>query len=154
CEEARCPNLAECWGHGTATLMLLGDTCTRACGFCAVKTGRPGAVDYGEPERVARTVRTLGLRHAVLTCVTRDDLADGGASIFMASIQRIRELCPGCAVETLISDLGGNWTALGQIMAARPDVLNHNTETVPRLYGRVRPKARYARSIELLRRAK
>jgi lipoyl synthase len=154
CEEARCPNLAECWGHGTATLMLLGDTCTRACGFCAVKTGRPAAVDEDEPERVAQAVRTMGLRHAVLTCVTRDDLPDGGAHIFAASIRRIRELCPGCAVETLISDLGGNWDALSAIMAARPDVLNHNTETVPRLYGRVRPRAQFARSLELLRRAK
>jgi lipoic acid synthetase len=154
CEEARCPNQAECWSHGTATLMLLGDTCTRACGFCAVATGRPGAVDLDEPQRVAETVRTLGLRHAVLTSVTRDDLPDGGASIFAESIRRIRALCPDTAVEALIPDFGGSWDALGLLMEARPDVLNHNTETVPRLYGRVRPRAAYARSLELLRRAK
>jgi lipoic acid synthetase len=154
CEEAHCPNIGECWQHGTATLMLLGDTCTRACGFCAVATGRPGEVDDDEPNRVARTVRALGLRHAVLTSVTRDDLPDGGAAIFAASIQRIRESSPGCAVEVLIPDLLGNWEALEMIVAAKPEVLNHNTETVPRLYGRVRPKAVYCRSLELLRRAK
>ncbi|MBM2811074.1 MAG: lipA [Chloroflexi bacterium] len=154
CEEAHCPNIGECWQHGTATLMLLGDTCTRACGFCAVATGRPGEVDDDEPNRVARTVRTLGLRHAVLTSVTRDDLPDGGAAIFAASIRRIRESSPGCAIEVLIPDLMGNWEALATIVAASPEVLNHNTETVPRLYGRVRPKAVYRRSLELLRHAK
>jgi lipoic acid synthetase len=153
CEEAHCPNIGECWEQGTATLLLLGDVCTRACGFCAIKTGRPEGVDPDEPERVAETVRELGLRHAVLTSVTRDDLPDGGASIFAAAITRIRETSPGCAVEVLIPDLQGNWTALATIMAARPDVLNHNLETVPRLYGRVRPKALYAQSMELLRRA-
>jgi len=154
CEEARCPNIGECWEQGTATLLLLGDVCTRACGFCAISTGRPKGLDLEEPERVARTVQQLDLRHAVLTSVTRDDLPDGGASIFAASIVRIRELHPGCAVEVLIPDLQGNWSALETIMAARPDVLNHNVETVPRLYGRVRPKAIYAQSLDLLRRAR
>ncbi len=154
CEEAHCPNIGECWEQGTATLLLLGDVCTRACGFCAIATGRPGEVDADEPERVAATVRDLGLRHAVLTSVTRDDLADGGASIFAASIRRIRELSPNCAVEVLIPDLQGNWSALEAIMEVAPDVLNHNLETVPRLYGRVRPKAVYEQSLELLRRAR
>jgi lipoic acid synthetase len=154
CEEAHCPNMGECWEQGTATLLLLGEVCTRACGFCAIATERPATVDLEEPERVARTVQTLGLRHAVLTSVTRDDLPDGGAAIFAASIHRIRELSPDCAVEVLIPDLLGNWSALATIMQARPEILNHNTETVPRLYGRVRPKAIYARSLELLRRAK
>jgi lipoic acid synthetase len=154
CEEAHCPNIGECWEQGTATLLLLGDICTRACGFCAIKTGRPAGLDLEEPERVARTVRELGLRHAVLTSVTRDDLPDGGASIFAGSINRIRETSPGCAVEVLIPDLQGDWAALATIMAARPDVLNHNLETVPRLYGRVRPKAIYTQSLELLRRGR
>jgi lipoic acid synthetase len=154
CEEAHCPNIGECWEQGTATVLLLGDVCTRACGFCAISTGRPEAVDSAEPERVARTVEQLGLRHAVLTSVTRDDLPDGGASIFAATIERIREASPGCAVEVLIPDLQGNWAALAAIMAARPEVLNHNLETVPRLYPRVRPRAVYERSLELLRRAK
>jgi lipoyl synthase len=154
CEEAHCPNMGECWEHGTATLLLLGEICTRACGFCAIATGRPNAVDDEEPERVARTVHTLGLRHAVLTSVTRDDLPDGGAAIFAASIRRIRELSPDCAVEVLIPDFLGNWDALGTVMAAQPEILNHNVESVPRLYGRVRPKAVYPRSLELLRRAK
>lgn len=154
CVEARCPNRAECWGQGTATLMLLGDTCTRACGFCAVATGRPQGLDLEEPERVARAVQALGLSHVVLTSVTRDDLADGGASIFAESTRRIRDLCPGCSIELLIPDLLGRWEALGTVMAARPEVLNHNLETVPRLYGRVRPRAIYGRSLELLQRAK
>ena len=153
CEEAHCPNIGECWEQGTATLLLLGDVCTRACGFCAIATGRPRTLDVEEPERVAETVRDLGLRHAVLTSVTRDDLPDGGAAIFAASIERIRAAAPECAVEVLIPDLQGNWQALATIMAAAPDVLNHNLETVPRLYGRVRPKAVYSRSLELLRRA-
>lgn len=154
CEEARCPNIGECWEHGTATLMLLGDVCTRACGFCAVATGRPHTLDLDEPERVARAVESLGLRHAVLTSVTRDDLPDGGASIFAESIRRIRERSPRCAVEVLIPDFQGDWNALRTVMDARPEILNHNTETVPRLYGRVRPKSVYARSLDLLRRAK
>ena len=154
CEEARCPNIGECWEAGTATFMLLGDTCTRACGFCAVATGRPGALDPAEPLRVAQTVRTLGLRHAVITSVNRDDLPDGGAAHFAATIRWVRRLNPGATVEVLIPDFQGDWDALAAVMAARPDVLNHNTETVPRLYRRVRPKARYERSLELLRRAK
>jgi lipoic acid synthetase len=154
CEEARCPNRGECWEDGTATFLLLGDVCTRACGFCNIATGRPGAVDRDEPERVAEAVAAMGLRHAVLTAVTRDDLADGGASIFAASMRAIRARCPGCTVELLIPDLGGDWEALDTVMAARPEILNHNVETVPRLYGRVRPKAVFPRSLELLRRAK
>lgn len=154
CEEAKCPNRAECWDQGTATLLLMGDVCTRACGFCAIATGRPGVLDVDEPARAARAVQTMGLRHAVLTSVTRDDVADGGAAIYAESIRRIREAQPGCSIEVLIPDLQGNWGALAVIMAAGPEILNHNIETVPRLYGRVRPKARYARSLELLRRAK
>ncbi len=154
CEEARCPNMGECWEQGTATFMLLGDVCTRACGFCSVTTGRPFAVDEAEPERVAQAVERLRLRHAVLTSVTRDDLPDGGAAIFAATIARIHAATPECSVEVLIPDLLGNWEALGAIMAARPEILNHNTETVPRLYRRVRPKAEYERSLELLERAK
>ena len=154
CEEARCPNMGECWEQGTATFMLLGDTCTRACGFCSVTTGRPLAVDPEEPARVADAAARLGLRHAVLTQVTRDDLPDGGAAIFAEAVERIHAAVPGCSVEVLISDLGGNWAALTRIMAARPEILNHNTETVPRLYRQVRPKAEYERSLELLERAK
>ena len=154
CEEAHCPNMGECWEQGTATLLLLGEICTRACGFCAIATGRPAGLDAQEPERVARTVHTLRLRHAVLTSVTRDDLPDGGAAIFAESIRRIRERSPDCAVEVLIPDLLGNWDALQTVMDAHPEILNHNVESVPRLYGRVRPKAVYARSIELLRRAR
>jgi lipoyl synthase len=154
CEEARCPNRAECWSQGTATLLLLGDVCTRACGFCNIATGRPDEVDTQEPERVARAVDAMGLRHAVLTSVTRDDLPDGGASIFAESIRAIRARRPECSVEVLIPDLQGNWDALATILAAEPRILNHNLETVPRLYGRVRPKAIYQQSLELLRRGK
>ena len=154
CEEAHCPNIGECWEAGTATFMILGDTCTRSCGFCAVKTGRPGALDKLEPMRVANAVREMGIRHAVVTSVNRDDEADGGAAIFAETIRRIRKLSPGTSVEVLIPDFMGNWEALATVMAARPEILNHNTETVPRLYSRVRPKARYERSRELLRRAK
>ena len=154
CEEARCPNIGECWEAGTATFMILGDICTRACAFCAVTSGRPQGLDLGEPLRVARVVRELGLRHAVITSVNRDDVPDGGAGIFAATIGAIRRRSPGTSVEVLIPDFLGNWEALATVMAARPDILNHNTETVPRLYRRVRPKARYERSLELLRRAK
>lgn len=154
CEEAHCPNRGECWEQGTATLLLLGDVCTRACGFCAIATGKPAGLDTEEPLRVARAVQAMGLGHAVLTSVTRDDLPDGGAAIYAEAIQRIRELQPGCSVEVLIPDFLGDWGALATVMSARPDILNHNLETAPRLYGRVRPKARYARSLELLRRAK
>jgi len=154
CEEARCPNIGECWEAGTATFMILGDTCTRACAFCAVKSGRPLPLDMGEPLRVAQAVRRMGVRHAVVTSVNRDDEPDGGAAVFAATIRWIRRLSPGASVEVLIPDFEGNWDALAAVMAARPDILNHNTETVPRLYRRVRPKARYERSLELLRRAR
>ena len=154
CEEAHCPNIGECWEAGTATFMILGDTCTRACAFCAVKSGRPLALDMGEPLRVAQAVRQMGLTHAVVTSVNRDDEPDGGAAIFAATIRSIRRLSPGTSVEVLIPDFMGNWQALATVMKERPEILNHNTETVPRLYRRVRPKARYERSLELLRRAK
>ncbi len=155
CEEARCPNVGECWNRGTATFMILGDVCTRACGFCAVKTGLPGRPpDPEEPRRVADAVARMGLRHAVITSVNRDDQPDGGASIFAAVVREIRARRPGCAVELLIPDLKGDWEALGVVLASRPDVLNHNTETVPRLYRRVRPGASFARSRELLRRSR
>jgi lipoic acid synthetase len=154
CEEAHCPNIGECWEAGTATFMILGDTCTRACGFCAVKTGRPEALDNLEPLRVANAVREMGLTHAVVTSVNRDDEPDGGASIFAATIRWVRRLSPGTSIEVLIPDFIGNWDALATVMQARPEILNHNTETVPRLYPRVRPKARYERTLELLRRAK
>jgi lipoic acid synthetase len=155
CEEARCPNIGECWNRGTATFMILGDVCTRACGFCAVKTGLPRLPpDPGEPARVADAVARMGLRHAVITSVNRDDQRDGGAAIFAECIREIRARTPGCAVEVLIPDFKGSWDALGTVIAARPDVLNHNTETVPRLYRRVRPGARFERSLELLRRSK
>jgi lipoic acid synthetase len=154
CEEALCPNIGECWENRTATFLILGDICTRNCGFCAVTTGRPTGLDLDEPERLARAVQRIGLRHIVITSVTRDDLADGGATIFAATIERLRAYTPGCGVEVLIPDFQGNWNALATVMAARPDILNHNMETVPRLYARVRPKAIYAQSLELLRRAK
>jgi lipoic acid synthetase len=155
CEEARCPNVGECWDRGTATFMILGDVCTRACGFCAVNTGLPARPpDPEEPRRVAEAVARLGLRHAVITSVNRDDQKDGGASIFAAAIREIRCRVPSCAVEVLIPDFKGDPGALATVVAARPDVLNHNTETVPRLYRQVRPGARFERSLELLRRAK
>src|SRR5438132_759093 len=146
CEEARCPNVGECWNRGTATFMILGDVCTRACGFCAVKTGLPGrAPDPEEPRRVADAVARLGLRHAVITSVNRDDQKDGGAPIFAAVIREIRARVPGCAVEVLIPDFKGDWAALQTVLDARPDVLNHNTETVSRLYRTVRPGASFPR---------
>lgn len=154
CEEARCPNIGECWEARTATFMVLGDTCTRACGFCAVKTGRPTTLDLGEPVRVAEAVERMGLKHAVITSVNRDELEDGGASIFAATIRQIRKRIPGCSVEVLIPDFMGSEEALARVMLARPDILNHNIETVPRLYPQVRPKARFQRSLELLQRAK
>lgn len=155
CESARCPNMGECWDHRTATFMILGNICTRACGFCAVPSGKPlGAPDQDEPERVAEAAAKMGLRYAVVTSVNRDDQADGGAEIFARTIRQIRERVPGCKVEVLIPDFRGNWDALGMVIAARPEVLNHNMETVPRLYRRVRKGAVYERSLELLRRAK
>src|SRR4029077_18384428 len=155
CEEAHCPNIGDCWNRGTATFMILGDVCTRACGFCAVKTGLPARPpDPDEPRRVADAVARMRLRHAVITSVNRDDQGDGGAGIFAACIREIRARVPGCAVEVLIPDFKGDRTALEIVIAARPDILNHNTETVPRLYREVRPGARFARSLELLRRSK
>jgi lipoyl synthase len=154
CEEARCPNIGECFNAGTATFMILGDVCTRSCGFCAVTSGRPNGLDLLEPLRLARTVETLGLDYAVITSVNRDDLADGGAGVFAACIRAIRHRSPACEVEVLIPDFEGNWEALETVVRARPVVLNHNIETVPRLYTRARPKARYPRSLELVRRVK
>jgi len=154
CEEAHCPNLGECWNRGTATFMILGDVCTRACGFCAVKTGLPGRPpDPAEAGRVAEAVRRMELRHAVITSVNRDDQKDGGAGVFAACIQEIRERVPGCSVEVLIPDFKGDVAAQQTVIDARPDVLNHNTETVPRLYRQVRPGARFQRSLDLLRRS-
>jgi lipoic acid synthetase len=155
CESARCPNQGECWEHRTATFMILGNLCTRACGFCAVPSGRPlGPPDEAEPERVAQAVREMNLRYAVVTSVNRDDQPDGGSAIFARTIVAIRERVPGCKVEVLIPDFRGDWAALETVVGARPDVLNHNLETVPRLYRQVRPGAVYERSLELLRRAK
>ncbi len=155
CESARCPNLAECWQHRTATFMILGNTCTRACGFCAVPSGKPDpAMDWDEPRRVAEAAAHMGLKYAVVTSVNRDDQPDGGAAIFAATIRAIRERLPECKIEVLIPDFRGDWAALATVLAARPDVLNHNTETVPRLYRQVRRGALYERSLELLRRAK
>ncbi len=155
CEEARCPNIGECFNAGTATFMILGDVCTRACGFCAVTSGRPqGAPDPLEPLRLAQAVETLGLDYAVITSVQRDDLADGGAGIFAACIRAIRRRTPRCQVEVLIPDFDGNPEALRAVVEARPDVLNHNIESVPRLYRRVRPRGRYERSLDLIRRVK
>lgn len=155
CEEAHCPNVGDCWNRGTATFMILGDVCTRACGFCAVKTGLPGRPpDPHEPQRVAEAAARMGLRHVVVTSVNRDDQPDGGASAFAGCIREIRRRLPQCAVEVLIPDFKGNWNALQTVIDARPDILNHNTETVPRLYRQVRPGARFERSLELLRRSK
>ncbi|MFD0717423.1 lipoyl synthase [Paenibacillus sp. GCM10027626] len=154
CEEARCPNIYECWANRTATFMILGDLCTRACRFCAVKTGMPTELDLEEPERVAEAAEQMGLRHCVVTSVARDDLKDGGASIFAATIKAVRARLPLCSVEVLIPDFMGNWEALQVVMDAKPDILNHNIETVERMSDRVRAKAKYRRSLELLRQAK
>ena len=150
CEEAMCPNIGECWNQRSATFMLLGDTCTRSCGFCAVKTGRPEAVDTDEPERVAAAIATLNLHYAVITSVNRDDVPDGGGHMFAETIRAVRRRLPSCRVEVLIPDFKGNWDALAEVVAARPDVLNHNLESIPRLYYKVRPQAKYERSLELL----
>ena len=154
CQEARCPNMGECWNSGTATFMILGDTCTRSCGFCAVKTGRPEFLDKDEPRRVGEAVEIMKLRHAVITSVNRDELFDGGAQIFAETIREIRSRVPGCRIEVLIPDFVGSEQALNIVLDAQPDILNHNTETVPRLYKIVRPQAHYNRSLELLFRAK
>lgn len=155
CQSARCPNMGECWTAGTATFMILGNVCTRSCGFCAVLTGRPEpGLDYDEPRRVADAVRLMGIRHAVVTSVNRDERKDGGAPIFAETIRLIREAVPGCTVEVLIPDFRGIWDALDLVLEARPDLLNHNLETVPRLYRRVRPQAVYERSLEVISRAR
>lgn len=154
CEEARCPNMGECWNSGTATFMILGDTCTRSCGFCNVKTGKMHIVDEDEPRRVGEAVAMMNLRHAVITSVNRDELFDGGAHIFARTIHEIRTRLPLCKVEVLIPDFMGSEEALNVVLNAQPDVLNHNIETVPRLYRTVRPQAHYHRSLEVLERAK
>jgi lipoic acid synthetase len=154
CEEAMCPNLGECWGRGTATFLLMGDICTRACKFCNVKTGKPLQLDEDEPRRVAESVQAMHLRHAVLTSVDRDDQPDGGAHIFANTIREIHDIHPGCTIEVLIPDFKGDPAALRLVMDARPDILNHNTETVPRLSKHVRPQAKPERSLAVLRRAK
>lgn len=154
CQSAHCPNIGECWAQRTATFMILGDVCTRNCRFCAVDTGTPSAVDQTEPKRVAEAVKTLSLRYAVITSVTRDDLPDGGASIFAETIYEIRNAVPDCQIEVLIPDLNGADDALSVVFKAKPDVLNHNIETVPSLYKQVRPQANYQRSLNVLRKAK
>jgi lipoic acid synthetase len=154
CEEARCPNIFDCWSRKTATFMILGDVCTRACRFCAVTSGRPSELDLGEPLRVAESVAQLGLRHAVITSVDRDDLADGGAGIFARTIRAIRRRSPGTTVEVLTPDFQGDLEATRTVVEAGPNIFNHNTETVPRLYSRIRPKAVYANSLALLRHVK
>ncbi len=153
CQEARCPNIFECWSEGTATFMILGDICTRHCGFCAVGKGKPAALDPDEPRHVGEAVKQLGVKHAVVTSVNRDELPDGGAVHFAQTIYWIRRLNPGTRIEVLIPDFCGNEESLNVVLGARPDVLNHNTETVARLYKRVRPDAKYEQSLELLRRA-
>jgi lipoic acid synthetase len=154
CEEAKCPNIHECWANRTATFMILGDICTRACRFCAVKSGRPTELDLAEPERVAEAAEQMGLRHCVVTSVARDDLTDGGASIFAGTIRAIRERMPMCGVEVLIPDFMGRAESLYEVLDAKPDILNHNVETIERLSDRVRSKAKYRRSMELLHRSK
>jgi lipoyl synthase len=154
CEEAQCPNIGECWHHGTATFMILGDICTRACSYCAVGHGRPGAVDESEPVRVASAIQTLDLSYVVITSVDRDDLEDGGASIFARTIRETRARLPECRIEVLIPDFQGNAAALHTVLDAAPDILNHNTETVPRLYRMARSGGRYARTLELLDRSR
>jgi lipoyl synthase len=155
CEEARCPNIGECWGHGTATFMILGDVCTRACRYCAVTSGRPTTLDLTEPRRVAETVRSMGLQHAVVTSVDRDDLPDGGASLFAATIRKIHQLNPDCAVEVLTPDFQGRLDAIRIVLGARPEIFNHNIETVRRVFPSVRPgRSRYDTSLEVLRMAR
>ena len=154
CEEAQCPNIGECWNHGTATFMILGDVCTRACAYCAVSHGRPHPVDAAEPVRVADAIRALALSYVVITSVDRDDLRDGGASIFAETIRETRARVPDCRIEVLIPDFQGNERALHAVLDAKPDVLNHNTETVPRLYRMARSGGRYQRTLELLDRSR
>lgn len=154
CESAMCPNMGECWARGTATLMILGDVCTRSCGFCHIATGRPATLDLDEPRRVAEAVALMQLRHIVITSVNRDELPDGGASVWAETIRRVRQSSPQTSVEVLIPDFCGDRQALQLVLDERPEILNHNLETVPRLYPAVRPQAKYDRSVQLLRRAK
>ena len=154
CESAACPNRGECWSRQTATFMILGNICTRSCGFCNVITGKPTELDLDEPRRVADAVRLMDLKYAVITSVNRDELKDGGASVWAETIRAVREASPNTKIEVLIPDFCSNWDALQTVIDARPDVLNHNTETVPRLYLKVRPQGKFTRSMELLRRAK
>lgn len=154
CEEAQCPNIGECWGRGTATFLMMGDTCTRSCGFCDIKTGRPSPLDWAEPNRVAEAVRAMNLRHVVITSVNRDERADGGAPIFAMVIKRIRQLQPGCSIEVLIPDFKGKLDALKIVMDAQPEILNHNVETVPRLFKKVQPQDKYEWAMKTLGNAK
>jgi lipoic acid synthetase len=154
CQSAKCPNMGECWAAGTATLMILGDVCTRSCGFCHIATGRPPTLDLDEPVRVGRAVATMRLNHAVITSVNRDELPDGGAAVWAETIRQVRLQAPGTSIEVLIPDFCGDWAALQLVLDARPDILNHNVESVPRLYRVVRPQAKYRRSLDLLQRAK
>jgi len=154
CEEANCPNLGECWNRGTATFLMMGDTCTRSCGFCDIKTGRPSPLDFAEPNRIAESVRAMGLRHVVITSVNRDERPDGGATIFAMVIRRIRQLQPGCSIEVLIPDFKGDPLALKMVMDAQPEILNHNVETVPRLFKEVQPQDNYDWALDTLRNAK
>ena len=154
CEEAHCPNIGECWERGTATFMILGDICTRACAYCAVTTGTPVGLDLEEPIRLAETVERMGLRYAVITSVNRDDLPDGGAFIFAQCVRQVRKRLPECKVELLIPDFEGNWDALATVMDSKPDTLNHNIETARRVFSRVRPRGDYDQSLELLRRTR
>jgi lipoyl synthase len=154
CEEAQCPNIGECWSRKSATFLMMGDTCTRSCGFCDIKTGRPSRLDWAEPNRVAEAVRALGLRHVVITSVNRDERKDGGAPIFAMVIKRIRQLQPGCSIEVLIPDFKGSEEALKIVMDAQPEILNHNVETVPRLFKKVQPQDKYEWAIKTLGNAK
>ena len=154
CEEALCPNIGECWGSGTATFLILGDVCTRSCGFCDIKTGRPAPLDWEEPERLAQAVKAMNLRHVVITSVNRDERKDGGAPIFALAIERIREIQPGCSIEVLIPDFKGSEAALKIVMDARPEILNHNVETVPRLFKKVQPQDHYEWALTTLRNAR
>jgi len=150
CQSAKCPNMGECWAAGTATLMILGDVCTRSCGFCNIATGRPPQLDLDEPRRVGQAVATMGLKYTVITSVNRDELPDGGAAVWADTIRQVRQQAPGVKVEVLIPDFCGDWEALQKVLDEKPDVLNHNIETVPRLYPTVRPQAKYHRSLKLL----
>src|SRR5947207_3607342 len=154
CQSAKCPNMGECWAAGTATLMILGDVCTRSCGFCHIATGKPPTLDLDEPRRVGEAVAAMNLKHCVITSVNRDELPDGGATVWAETIRQIRKASPGTNIEVLIPDFCGDWSALQKVLDERPEILNHNIETVPRLYSRVRPQAKYHRSLKLLQIAK